>query len=319
MKVLDFRNTEVLLPDFLIVGAPKSGTTSLYHYLKQHPEICLPEVKEPCFFSSYGIPESIFLKNIFPMAKEKLVTEYDEYLSLFSSFNKTGKRIIGEASTHYLFQYEETISNLKFFYKSQLSNLKIIIVLRNPIEAAYSNYQMWAMKGLEVADFEMALHEDQTRYHNQNYNIAYLHKYSYYEQVKTYLDNFENVKIYLYEELQSEPEQLVKKIFNYLGVDGSFVPDDIGIKYNISGKLRVKSLHKFLYEENTLKTFLIPVAKKIGTQKFRDRIRKKVTDANVKRVSMKSSTRQFLKKTFSSNILKTGDLIGQDLSTWLEY
>ncbi|MFW6230136.1 MAG: sulfotransferase domain-containing protein, partial [Halanaerobium sp.] len=135
------------LPDFLIVGAAKSGTTSLYHYLKAHPSIYMPDIKEPCFFSSYSVPYETFKKNIYPANEKNRVRELDRYKKIFATSEQY--KSCGEASTHYLFQFEVSINNIKKIYNEQYKQLKIIIILRNPIKAAYSNFRMWAMHGYE--------------------------------------------------------------------------------------------------------------------------------------------------------------------------
>ena len=104
------------LPNFLIVGAVKSGTTSLYYYLKQHPEIYMSDSKEPRFFSFYGIPKRIFLKNVFPNLENGFIRDWKSYLLLFQ--NSVNFKAIGEASTSYLFHHERVIENLNKFYRN---------------------------------------------------------------------------------------------------------------------------------------------------------------------------------------------------------
>src|SRR5689334_14600377 len=87
---------ELKLPNFFIVGAPKAGTTSLYHYLKQHPEVYMSPVKEPNYFSY----EETVKQNLYH--KEKGVGTFEEYSKLFASANGRHKAI-GEASVSYLF------------------------------------------------------------------------------------------------------------------------------------------------------------------------------------------------------------------------
>ncbi len=126
MKVVSDNQT-LVLPDFLILGAMRSGTTSLYHYLKQHPEIFMPSLKEPHFFSYFGKPVSP-LPSYIRSARWNL----EDYLTLFES--AMNGQLIGEASVSYLYYYRETIENIKRVYRDNYSQLKCIAILRNPVE-----------------------------------------------------------------------------------------------------------------------------------------------------------------------------------------
>ena len=105
-------------PNFLIIGAAKAGTTSIYNYLKEHPEIFMTKVKEPCFFS-FAEEEVKFLSG-----KPKFINKFEEYINLFNGAENY--KCKGEASTPYLYFYNKTISNLKKFIK-EWEKLKIII------------------------------------------------------------------------------------------------------------------------------------------------------------------------------------------------
>ena len=109
------------LPNFLIVGAPKAGTTSLYYYLRQHPQIFLSGVKEP-FFLSFAGEKFNDKDRITP----SIITDYQKYLALFKDSYKY--RAVGEASTFYLYFYQKTINNIKK-YIPEYSRMKIIILL----------------------------------------------------------------------------------------------------------------------------------------------------------------------------------------------
>ena len=110
-------------PNFIIVGAPKAGTTALYHYLNQHPKVYLSKIKEPGYFRSF-IPE-----NIIPLP----ITSKEKYLELFSDVKK--EVAVGEASTVYL----NDPGTVKIIHDA-IPDCKIIIMLRDPIERTYSSY-----------------------------------------------------------------------------------------------------------------------------------------------------------------------------------
>ena len=112
-------------PNFLIVGAAKSGTTSLFHYLKQHPEVFMPDLKEPQFL----VCEKI---------KGRLHKYIDSAAEYYELFEKSTEKCAGEASVFYLYYFEEAIKNIK---KELGSDVKIIIVLREPVSRAISAYE----------------------------------------------------------------------------------------------------------------------------------------------------------------------------------
>lgn len=117
------------LPTFLIVGAPKAGTTSLYHYLRSHPDVFMSEAKEPHYFSYAGEGQPAWG-----------MRSLDAYEALFDSVH--GERATGEASTWYL--YSETAA--EEIYRA-LPNTQIIILLRNPIGRAYSSWSYRVQMG----------------------------------------------------------------------------------------------------------------------------------------------------------------------------
>ena len=142
------------LPNFLIVGAAKSGTSSLHNYLNQHPEIFMPSYKD-----GLNVKEPQFLiKN---KVKDRLhfgIWSWQEYKALFDDATKF--KAIGESSVFYLYYYKEAIKNIKFRLDD---NIKIIILLRNPIDRAYSAFQHVSRGLKENLSFEEALQIEENR------------------------------------------------------------------------------------------------------------------------------------------------------------
>ena len=133
--------------DFFIVGAPKSGTTSLYHYLASHPDIFMSSKKEPNYFSKSEIKQQ---ELYYPIDE---LDSFSDYKILFSG-SKEGQ-ILGESSVSYLF-YPEVASKLH----EHNSSAKIIILLRNPIERAFSHYLMDFRLGLVNESFESIIQKN---------------------------------------------------------------------------------------------------------------------------------------------------------------
>jgi hypothetical protein len=299
------------LPNFIIVGAAKSGTTSLFHYLKQHPEVFVPAKKEGMFFSNmagnFKGPRNEIYNN-------EVIKTLDIYKLLFSGV--LNEKAIGDISPDYLYYYEESIRNIKNILGNEV---KIIIILRTPIEGAYSRYLHQARDGTETLSFEDALKkEDLRKSQNWAWFWRYTHVYYYYNQVEAYLDNFRQVKIYLYDDLRNDALGLMKDVFEFLEVESSFIPD-ISVKYNVSGVLKNKCFNDILIKPNLFKTVIKTMSKPFLPEKKRKAIWANLLAKNIKKVKpqMKPETREYHKNLYREDILKLQDLINRDLSHWL--
>ncbi len=232
-------------PNLFIVGAARSGTTSLWQYLKVHPEIYMPEDelhKEPSFFSD--IRKDLTL---------------DKYLALFERANESYKWI-GEASVAYITD-PLSASRIHEFDPSA----KIIIMLRNPAERAYSLYNWMVQDGYEYASsFEEALKLEETRllekqstWYKPNYYWGYLYFRSglYHDQVKRYLELFkDNVLIITFEDFINDPGSSYRQVCFFLEINATHVPFHI---HNPSHAVRsakllfvLRKLNNYIINEN---------------------------------------------------------------------
>jgi len=291
------------LPNFLIVGAGKSGTTSLYYYLKQHPAIYMSPLKEP----HYLICDSLVKPHLSSGAHKyntPIVKDFEEYKDIFSGAKDESQ--IGEASTGYLYYYKDAIPQIK----RVLGNIKIIIILRNPIDRAYSHYLHHIRDGSEQLSFEEALQvENERKKSNWAWTFFYKEVGMYYEQVKAYLSNFENVKIFLFDELNKDAPTLVKNIYSFLEVDNSFTPN-LKTHYNVSGLNRYKVVHNLIAKPNLLKS----VVKQMVSKAKREQIKRYF----LKKPTMKTDTKKYLIEVFREDILALLNLIDRDLLHWLK-
>ena len=208
-------------PNLFIVGAPKSGTTFLYHYLKQHPDIYFPDFKEPHFFGS----DLIRRNGAYNLS-------LDEYQNLF----KTDKKIIGEASTFYLFSKNASEEIYNFNPKA-----KIIIMLRNLVDLVHSLHSQFVFSGDEVVeDFSKALELENSRLSGDNIptqttvvnklfytsNILLLPK-----NIQSFISCFgkENIKFINLDDIKKNPERVYSETLEFLNVDSSFNAPDFKI------------------------------------------------------------------------------------------
>jgi hypothetical protein len=300
----------VRLPDFLVVGAAKSGTTSLYHYLKQHPGIFMPDIKEPHFFTYGGKkPPHEHPRDI------EAVWDFADYADLFDKVG--GGQVLGEASPLYLYRYEASINNIKEYVPSW-QDLRIVIILRDPVERAWSQYRGFRMADLEDVSFEDALHMVRQRIAgNWRPDFDYTGFGLYYNQVKAYIDNFSDVKVCLFDDLEADALGLVRDVYRFLGVDYSFAPD-VRERHNPSCRARSWALYKFLKKPD-LVSAVFPLVKVIPLEK-RVLMVKRLQSLNVdfSKARMKEETRRHLRALYRKDVLKLQELIGRDLSGWLQ-
>ena len=263
------------LPNLLIVGAAKSGTTSLHNYLKQHPDIFMSYHKEPHFLINNEIGVNRIPKGI---------NNLQDYSNLFS--NGASQKYRGESSAMYLQFPEIAIKNIDRYLNE---DVKIIIMLRNPIERAFSGYQHVKRYNLdEDLDFEDAIEISEQRYFTNN-NITpasrYIHIGMYNEFVRKFKTKFKtNVHIIIYKDFINNTNQELSRLFIFLGIKD--VQIDFNKQYMVGGwKWKNDLFRKIFMKRHFLKKFipfkrLIRAAFKLfatdSVEKIDDTIREKL-------------------------------------------
>ena len=321
MEVPHHRLGNIALPDFLLVGAAKSATTSLYHYLSQHPGICMTSVKESWFFSFVDNPP----RYVSPGVLTDVVSSVEEYLKLFAAA-RAGQKL-GDASPSYLYTYRDTLRNIHALYPpSRLKDLRIIISLREPVSRAYSQYWTFRRFANEPLPFDAAVEPgviQQRRRDHWNIFYDYTGFGRYYEQVKAYLDAFgkDRVLIVLYDDIQKDPVKVCQNIFAFLGTDAGFVPD-VQMRHNdLTGDPRFKWLLRALKSKH-------PVKRKIlaGIRRALAFLPEAPTSAIInsfalrlfkhRRIEMSPQLRAQLMRSFHDDVSRLEGLINRDLSQW---
>lgn len=297
-------------PNFLIVGAAKCGTTSMSEYLKQHPQIFISEMKEPRFLSSQA--HSFPLKGPGDAKREsRYVKKYADYQQLFQSAN--GHLAVGEASADTLYFHQKTIPAIKQYVGEQP---KIIIMLRDPVKRAFSAYQHLIRDQRESVSFEEGLRKEEERIQN-NYELIWYYRgvSRYYESVKAFLENFDQVHVIINEDIRTDEKEVFQKVFTFLEVDPN-VSINTSIRYNASGVPQSKWLHHFLFEENWLKKAIRPFTYQITSQKFRQETSNKLMTRNLQRMEISFATAAMLREEFLDEKIKLEKLLGRKLP-WL--
>lgn len=320
MKTNTTLNTK--LPNFFVVGAAKSGTTSLYEYMKMHPQIYMAPIKETHHFST-DIDNSKFRPNYARSLNKDLskflesdmregifhafVKEWDQYKQLFKHVKD--EKAVGEITNSYLYSAEAAKNIFK-----QFPDAKIIMMLRNPVDRAFSHYLMDLRIGYETEDFMTALRKDMAR-NPKGWGISnlYVEIGMYAEQVKRFMDVFpeRQLRIYIFDDFKKDPGAVVKDMFSFLGVDPD-VPIDYSQKFNPSFIPKNKIIGK-LNTQKKVKDWLKSVLPKSVKSKFKKTF---YTDKDLPKIS--AEERRFLADIFHEDVRQLGRLLNRDLSGWVK-
>lgn len=295
-------------PHFLIVGAPKAGTTSLYRYLQQHPQIFMPENKEPRFFCGYATDVFEFGNKCF---HAEIVSTKADYLALFQG--APAGAISGEASTDYL-SCPQAANRIHAWNPSA----KIIIMLRNPVDRAYSEYQHSITAKFQKNNFWESLCLEEERI-EQHYDPIFWHvrRGLYFEAVKEYIEVFgkDRVRIVFFEEFANSTASVVASLFEFIGVPACAV--NVAERHNAGSEIAPHIRHGVFCSK-----FVRPIIWFAGQylgQKSMLNITKWLP-CNKKgsvRDMLTNGQYDWLRGKFREDILKLQKLLGVNLGHWL--
>ena len=273
------------LPSFLGVGAQRAGTTWLYECLRSHPEIFVPEIKELGFFSE-----------ISRVRKNKDISWYLEQFSGACDF-----KAAGEITPEYLLDEQSP----KKIYEC-LGNIKIIVLIRNPIKRAYSSYG----KGIREGDLNISFKE--FIYKNVDYCVD---RGFYYKQISRYLNIFskENVLIKVYDDLCSDPFMFIKTVYKFLDVNQEFQPGVINKKFNIGVPKKTLLSRVILTIRNILYGF--PFGNEIVNNIQRTSFGNKLINLlfNKKKSSKNKKIENYLRTIYFDDVKKLSNFLNRDL------
>jgi hypothetical protein len=249
----------------------------------------MPDLKEPHFFN-------FFNKSISPHPDKEPWTISD-YASLFRQAKPN--QLLGEASACYLYYHDEVIPTIFSIYKKNAEKIKIIIILRNPIDRAWSYFQLLKRSYPKINFYDAVgkYCNDETRnFHN------FIQAGHYAKQVENYIKNFGSVKIFLFEELKANPELIINKILlNFDLKNKSFVPMNLNLIYNASGasnSFLTRHIFNFLYQNNALKQTIKP----IFPAHFRYKFKAKLSPLIMNKEPMPYDVRCFLRDKYKDSI-----------------
>jgi hypothetical protein len=245
------------MPNFLIIGAAKSGTTAVYHCLKQHPQIYMSPVEEPYFFAFVKNPPAFWGPGTEAL-RRRAVVRLDDYQALFEGV--TTETALGEASAIYLSSYypDATAQSIGGY----IPHVRLIAILHQPADRAYARFVFNRLCNDEpLANFRQVLAEEPARIRaNWRPGFRYQLNGFYYANIRPYFERFprEQIRVYLYDDWLTNPRQVLHDIFGFLGVDDTFRPN-IAKQHDASFMPRSSAGNGFLRNSQPLKTFLKPV------------------------------------------------------------
>jgi hypothetical protein len=296
------------LPNFLIIGAMKSGTSSLHQYLRTHPQIFMPARKELHFFTAEQLPWQAGLQSLNIEAAQT-----HPILQLYSQFfnDAVAQIAIGEATTTYL--HHPPVAQRIYQY---LPKMKLICILRNPIDRAYSHFHHQLRRGEESRlTFQEILHSDPMQCSEGYIRLGYYHRYLSHYSVQFPSDQ---IKILLFEDLLHNQAQSLNQILDFLEVERQ-QPNPELPHTNPGWSPAFPKLNQCLIAQNPL----IPILKLLSPQKARiTRLPPRIRQFIIKQLGQKAIAplspvdRSQAYKLFQDDIQALELLLNKDLSVW---
>lgn len=293
-------------PDFIIVGAYKCGTTSLLEYLGQHPGIYLPWLQEPNYFayepglrSESQVPEvewgSVYRRHRARTAQQ--------YAGLFEGADE--QDVVGECSPEYM-RSDRAWRRIR----QEVPHVKLLALLRNPVERAYSEHQAFVRDGVERDSFEVAIRREQT----DRPGYQYVQTGFYGAQLTPYYDNFprENIRVLFTEDLRDGGSDLLKELATWLGAESSKWVPDVSRMRNVSGQPANVVVSVAYRLRRRLRPWVKPVVPPWAQARADG-----LLASGLKRQAMPPAARQELIEVYRDDIRQLEDLTGRDLSGWL--
>lgn len=289
-----------MLPNFLIVGAPKAGTTWLYSRLRRHPDVFMPSVKELNFFNHDGGSSR---------ESDNLETKNRDWYE-YHFQNAEGKTAVGEASADYLWH----ASAPRRIYEL-LPNVRLIACLRHPTARAWSDY--WMVRGLEnsIPEFNRLVEQEDNRF-------VKIGRYG--EHLTRYLSLFDRgqMLILIYEEVFSEPFKSLNEICSFLEVDDTYYQDQSWVTgtENSSSSIRSGLLHEIVVATGTWMRHTEGARQVLDALKATG-LTDLIKDANRKPreyPEMDPEVRKELDEYYAPTLLRVEDIVGRKIGAWRE-
>jgi hypothetical protein len=292
----------LMLPTFMVIGAAKAGTTALYWYFAEHPQVFMSQVKETNYFA-YGLDEAGQLLYGNSDIHHFPVKSFVEYERLFARAGRA--TAVGEVSPLYL-ESPQAAGRIR----SRLPETTIICCLRNPIDRAYSDYLMYLRNRGRRFDPSRELTAASGWLQPDSH---WMRIGCYYSQLARYFDVFprHQLHVFLFEELKRDPLQVIQQLYGLVGVDPEFKPD-LQTPHNIGG-MPASRLVESLFKTRLTRTVQPWIPKRAANWVKWIRTRNMLEAP-----PLPHDLRQELTSHFRDDICRTSELIGRNLDHWLK-
>ncbi|MEM9267179.1 MAG: sulfotransferase [Cyanobacteria bacterium P01_F01_bin.13] len=293
-------------PTFLIIGVQKSGTTSIYSYLKQHPQVYMSPVKETNFFERDWTTAAA---DVLRRKRDNIIT-WEDYQQLFAAATEQ-HLALGEVSPNYMFHYQFAAKHIQ----TRLPDVKLLAVLRNPVQRAFSDYLMHMRDA--VVGKQTPLAEQVRSRGDASYVLL---KGKYYEPLKHFIDRFgrSRVDVFLYDDLRQDSQAFMQNLYRSIGVDSDFVVDT-SKKLQVAKVPKNQTMNRLLKTQNPIRTVATGIMQLVPST-VRHQLRDRLIALNSQEKNQVKFTEEdqiLLQQYYREDILKLQDLLQRDLSVWL--
>lgn len=283
-----------ILPNTLLAGTPKSGTTTLWTYMREHPDVYMAGKKELWFF----FDDRVWSRGT------------DWYRHQFNQHR--GEKIIGEATPLYFYS-EKALDRIA----KTIPDVMLVFIFRNPVDRAFSHYWHNMKKLKDETSFEKAIDEDIKGKRIEELargSVRYFELGCYYRYLIKWYDRFpkKNIFTVIFEEMISKWDVVLSELYSFLGIDTSFITDK-EVNTNKGRYFRFKWM-SWLYKESRIKAMLtgkMPASIQMGVKRLRDDLA--FTGKNPR---MSREMKEMLLSAYFEEIKRLETLSGRDLSVW---
>lgn len=292
-------------PTFLIIGVQKSGTTSIYNYLKQHPQVYMSPVKETGFFERdwEQAPADVQRR------KKNGIVTWNQYQKLFAQ--ATNEHVaLGEASPNYMFHYRSSAEQIK----RRLPDAKLIAILRNPVQRACSDY---LMNVRDAIGKQTPLAEQVRSRGDSSYVLL---KGKYHKQLRHFIDVFgrTQMNVFLHDDLCRDSQGFMRTMYESIGVSPDFVANTA--KKAQTAKIpKNQTFNRLLKTQNPIRTVATSIMQAVPSS-LRHKLRDRLIALNSQEKNQAKFTEEdiiLLRQYYREDVLKLQDLLQRDLSVWL--
>lgn len=298
--------------DFVLAGTFKAASSTLGYELAKHPEIFVPTPKDPHYFVAELFQTLTGPADFLRHQHEFGVYNRAAFEELYADAECALK---GDTTPLYLYCYEHAIPAIQ----AENMSMPIIIILRDPVDRAYSNYNHNVKDGFEPRSFSECIETwEKTECLPLHPFFHYVRAGFYSAQVSAYLNAFKNVLIINYDDIINSPQGVLNTTCQFLGIT-SIIEKNEFIRLNKTGRPRVNFLNDFLTRESMLKKVMRPIYRRLITNReLRTHVSERIVNLNIKSLKVDRTSRAILNKVYRADIEKLSQQPGCEFArSWI--